>query len=255
MEAHVAKDALLKSADFANFSPFRIATYIYDRYMMHHIMKFDVLVTLTNQDRKKWENIIYTVTIPNILTFYPSRMAKSTNKYVISVGRYEEQKGYDLLIQAWRLVILKHPDWQMHIYGNGSLKILLQSMIEKYGLTASFILKPATPNIYEKYLEHSIYVMSSRYEGFGLVLIEAMSCGLPCISFDCLSGPSEIIKNGDDGLLVENGNIEKLSDAICYLMENEQERRRMGIKARKNILRYSKESIMQQWDILFKQLV
>ncbi|MEL5896307.1 glycosyltransferase family 4 protein [Bacteroides sp. GD17] len=255
LEAHIAKSALLKSADFASFSPFKVATYFYDWYMVHHIKKFDILVTLTEQDRKKWENTIQTVAIPNVLTLYPADAAELTNKYLISAGRYDDQKGYDLLIQAWNLVAPKHPDWQMHIYGDGPLKSSLQSMIEKYGLASSFILNPATPDIYDKYFEHSIYVMSSRFEGFGLVLIEAMSCGLPCISFDCPSGPSEIIKNGEDGILVENGNIEKLSEAICCLIEDEQKRKQMGAKARKNILRYSKENIMQQWDILFKRLI
>lgn len=255
LETHIAKDALLKSADFTNFSFFKVAAHFYDLYMLRQIKKFDVLVTLTEQDQKKWEGIINTITIPNVLTTFPAKVADSTNKCLISVGRYDSQKGYDLLIEAWSLVVAKHPDWQMHIYGSGPLREFLQKMIDEYGIASSFILNPPTPEIYDKYLEHSIYVMSSRFEGFGLVLIEAMSCGLPCISFDCPSGPSEIIRNGVDGILIENGNVEKLSEAICRLIDNEQERKQMGIKARQNSLRYSKDRIMCDWDALFKRLL
>lgn len=255
LETHIAKDALLKSADFTNFSFFKIAAHIYDFYMLLQIKKFDVLVTLTEQDRKKWEGIINTITIPNVLTTFPAKVADSTNKCLISVGRYDAQKGYDLLIEAWSLVVAKHPDWQMHIFGSGPLRNFLLKMIDEYGIASSFILNPPTPEIYDKYLEHSIYVMSSRFEGFGLVLIEAMSCGLPCISFDCPSGPSEIIRTGEDGILVENGNVEKLSEAICRLIDNEQERKQMGMKARQNSLRYSKDRIMCDWDALFKRLL
>jgi len=255
LETHVTKDAVLKNGDFEDYSFFKIAAYLYDWYMLRQIKKFDVLVTLTEQDKKKWQNIIRTVTIPNVLTHFPTETAGLANKCLISVGRYDGQKGYDFLIRAWSMVVAKHSDWQMHVYGSGPLKNFLMKMIEEYGVASSFILNPPTLEIYDKYLEHSIYVMSSRFEGFGLVLIEAMSCGLPCISFDCPSGPSEIISDGEDGILVENGNIEKLSEAICRLIENEEERKQMGVKARKNSLRYSKDLIMGDWDALFKDLL
>lgn len=251
LETHIAKEALLKSADFNSFLLKKIA-WIYDYYMMRQVKKFDILVALTEQDKKKWENTLSTIVIPNVLTLYPQKKASLGNREIISVGRFDSQKGYDLLMLAWRIVIDKHPDWQMHIYGDGSCKTMLQNLIKKLQIESSFFLHEATPNIYEQYLRRSIYVMSSRYEGFGLVLIEAMSCGLPCISFDCPSGPSEIIRNGENGILVENENVNKLSEAICYLIEEEGVRRQMGLEARKSVLRYSKENIMKQWDALFK---
>lgn len=254
LETHISKDALLKSSEYKKSFLYQKVAQLYDQYMMWHVKKFNALVTLTEQDKKKWETMHTVIAISNVLTQYPEERALLENKDIISVGRFESQKGYDLLVQAWSSVIVKHPDWKIHIFGNGSCKTLLQDMMKAAKIEESFILHEPVSNIYEQYFKHSFYVMSSRFEGFGLVLIEAMSCGLPCVSFDCPSGPAEIIKNGEDGILVENGNIKKLSEAICYLIEEDNERKKMGMNAHINVLRYSKENIMKQWDTLFKEL-
>lgn len=219
------------------------------------IKKLDALVVLTKADACLWKEIHQPFIIPNPMTLEPDGCSTCIEKKVISVGRLTEQKGYDLLIKAWQSVARKHPDWIINIYGEGELHDELQKQICDSNLVKQiFICKPVTC-ISSKYQESSFYIMSSRFEGFGLVLTEAMSCGLPCISFDCPSGPSEIIKDGEDGILVENGNINALANNICYLIEHEEKRIQMGRKAKENVKRYSTEQIMTQWNELFKELI
>lgn len=132
--------------------------------------------------------------------------------------------------------------------------LYLQELIEKHHIENSFSLCPPTKSIQEKYLESSIYVMSSRFEGLPMALLEAMACGVPCISFDCPYGPAEIITPEEDGILVKNGNTDELADAICRLIEDTDKRIRMGKQAQKNIQRYSREEVMKLWDELFNTL-
>lgn len=155
------------------------------------------------------------------------------SKKVISVGRYDEQKGYDMLIDAWEVVYRTYPDWNLFIYGDGVLKKDFEQSIKQKHLEQNIFLCAPVKDIEQKYLESSMYVMSSRFEGFGMVLIEAMACGLPCISFDCPHGPSDIIKDEIDGLLVENGNVQLLSQKICRLIQDDTLRQQMGTHARK----------------------
>lgn len=254
LESHVAKSTILKSKDFNNTLIKKISK-IYDTYIIKQIKKFDILVTLTNNDKDSWNNITNTLVIPN---FSPPQTSDHSNHDVhkiISIGRLHEQKGYDLLIEAWKEVHVKYTNWEMHIYGSGSLKKLLEDKIQEYNLQNCFFIHPPTPNIYQEYNKYSFYVMSSRYEGMPMVLLEAMNNGLPCISFNCPYGPSEIIIKNEDGLLIENGNVSALAEGICYLIEHKDVRIQMGKNARNNVLRYSPERIMKQWYDLFNGLI
>lgn len=207
-------------------------------------------IVLTKEDKENWKlkniEVIY-----NPLTFCPKVFSKCENKKIISVGRLEEQKGFDILVDIWNIISKKYPDWILEIYGDGSEKEKLQNKINKLGLEKSFLLRGAVKNIQEKYLESSIYVMSSRYEGFGMVLIEAMSCGLPVISFDCPCGPKDIIKNNEDGFIVKFGDIQQMADKIEELILNKEKRKLFGKNARENVQRFSEDKIMQEWKNLF----
>ena len=131
----------------------------------------------------------------------------------------------------------------------------IREKIHSYGLQNTIIMNPPTDNIIEEYLKSSICVVSSVFEGFSMVLIEAMACGLPCVSFDCPYGPRNIIKDGEDGFLIEYLNTQALADGICKLIEDKELRKSMGRKGRENVLRFSREKVMQQWVDLFELLI
>lgn len=255
-ESHISKPFcrnlhLLERRGF----PYKQIAHYWRKKLENRVRKLDALIVLTKHDADKWKPIKDAYVIPNSLPFFPQQGSTCKEKKIISVGRFNEQKGYDRLIQAWGKVCQKHNEWNLYIYGEGEDQAMLEKLIKENEITNRVKLCSPVSDIQSKYLESSIYVMSSHFEGLPMVLLEAMACGIPCISFDCPYGPAEIIKNGDDGILIENGNIEKLTEAICYLIENEDKRIFMGKQARINIQRYTKEPIMKQWENLFKSLM
>lgn len=256
IEAHVSKASIEYKHKWRYSYKGKILGKIIDNYIEKKIKHSSALVTLTQQDAKTWEKIKRAVVIPNLVTYFPPTVsAVSSSKEIISVGRLDRQKGYDLLLEAWTIVQQKHQGWKLNIYGGGSELQTLQNIIQKNHFDHTVTIHKPTKNIYNKYLESAFYVLSSRYEGFGLVLVEAMSCGLPCISFDCPNGPAEIITDQVDGFLVENGNINKLAQEICFLIENEDKREQMGREARKKAKKYLPENIMPQWIYLFGKVI
>ncbi|MCL2597355.1 MAG: glycosyltransferase family 4 protein [Paludibacter sp.] len=217
----------------------------------------DKLVVLTDNDaqllKRTHSNLIV---IPNPSFLKPKVTEyNSESKIAVSVGRLYYQKGYDMLLQAWEKVSLMFPDWQLHIYGQGKEEENLKKIISENNLQKSVMLKGLSNDIADVYADSSFLVLSSRYEGFPLVIIEAMTCGLPVVAFDCEFGPSSIITNYKNGILVPPENINCLAEKIIELIENEQLRKKMSIAAKENSKKYELGIIMQQWDNLFSSLI
>ncbi|MBE6256752.1 MAG: glycosyltransferase family 4 protein [Prevotella sp.] len=222
--------------------------------MDRQVKRLDALVVLTSQDKEDWGHLLPVYVIPNSYPFYPEVPSTCENKQAIIVGRYNSAKGYNYLIDAWRDVYKKHPDWIINIFGSGEYEDKVRKQINDYGLQDVIIMNNPTDHIMEEYLKSSIYVMSSVFEGFAMVLLEAMACGLPCVSFDCPYGPRNIITDCEDGYLVDYLNSKALADKICILIDNLEIRQRMGKKGRENVLRFSRETIMSHWVSLFNSI-
>lgn len=253
VESHVKGDTVSMKKYIFN----HILAYLFsfwDSYILKKIKKADCVVTLTHEDKEFWKPYAQRIeVIPNILTITPKKVIDYRAKRIIAAGRYVHQKGFDLLLEAWHLIDKSFNDWHLYIYGNES-RVPFQRIVDKYEMNSNVHLMPATKDIVEEFSKSSIFVLSSRFEGFGLVLAEAMSCGLACVSFNCPYGPRDIISNEEDGILVENGNIEALSKAIERLMTDERLRQSMGEKAINNVVRFDQKTIMNQWEHLFLSL-
>ncbi|MDD3322939.1 MAG: glycosyltransferase family 4 protein [Paludibacter sp.] len=224
--------------------------------LLNAVSGLDKLVVLTKVDQSQWKKShIETLQIPNPNPLNNIEVSLLNNNRVISVGRLDQQKGYDMLIDSWAIVSLRHPDWILDIFGTGELENILKARIIEQKLVDKIVLRGLTSDVVTNYLESSIYVMSSRYEGLPMVLIEAMSCGLPIISFDCECGPREIISDSIDGFLIEPLNIKALADKISYLIENDKLRKEMGKNALDKAKKFSIDTIMPQWITLFDELM
>jgi glycosyltransferase involved in cell wall biosynthesis len=216
--------------------------------------QFDKFVVLTHDNIPEWKLDNLEV-ISNPLSFYPAQSSTLQNKKVIAVGKQSFQKGFDRLLEAWEIIYKKHPDWELTIYGKFNDAEQLPELARKLNISDVVRFSEPVKDIETKFLDSSIFAFSSRFEGFGMVLIEAMACGVPCVSFDCPCGPSDIVKNNVDGFLVEEGDICALAEKLLELIENQNLRQQMGRKAKVNVKRYLPETIVPQWDALFKSLL
>jgi glycosyltransferase involved in cell wall biosynthesis len=256
IESHIQQKNVFMKPRFSYNRILELYGKAYDYFILRHIRKADKLVCLTDEDKNAWERLrIHNVhVIPNMITIQPPKLIDYSAKRVIAVGRYSHQKGFDMLIKVWGRLSSKYPDWHLYIFGNED-RSTYEEMAIKENCQDSCHCMPVTEKIVSEYAKSSIFVMSSRYEGMPLALIEAMSSGLACVSFRCPNGPSDIIQDGIDGYLAKNGDIDDLADKIENLICNEPLRKKMGEKARQNIERYSPEAIMQQNKILYNTLI
>ncbi|CNH13162.1 glycosyltransferase family 4 protein [Yersinia pekkanenii] len=216
--------------------------------------KISAVVTLTNEDADKysWLPKNKHKIIPNIVEIPEKKIFESDKKNnVLAVGRFVEQKGFDLLLAAWAKIPTQ--DWSLTIVGDGPDKPLLEKFIKEKNLTNVY-LEPFTDNIGKYYEQAKIFVLSSRYEGLGMVLIEALAYSLPCISFNCPAGPKTIL-NKDNGILVEAENTEQLSIAIKMLIDNETLRKKYSNNASSSINEYTKEQVLKLWFKTIEQTI
>jgi glycosyltransferase involved in cell wall biosynthesis len=224
------------------------------RSLVGKLKRLDQLVVLTNKSKALWPELSNVSVIPDPITIkVKSEVMKSEkcSKRIVTIGRYVYQKGYDLLLQVWAEVEKHYPDWRLDIYGQGDRTNYCQLMCD-LGVDADRChLNGPVEDVVKVYQDSSVFVLSSRFEGFGLVLVEAMACGLPVVSFDCPAGPDEIITDGYDGLLASAGDVHALAEKLMVMMADENLRKRLGEQARQSAQRYDMASVANQWTALF----
>ena len=209
--------------------------------LLKHLKRLDRLVVLTDKDREAWTELDRVVVIPDPLPFVSA--SPMVEKRVISVTRYSHEKGIDLLLQAWAEVEKKIPEWRLDVYGNGDTSTF-EEMIDELHIDRNRCrLNGRIENVESEYVRSSLSVLSSRFEGFGMVIVEAMACGLPVVAFDCPWGPRSIIKDGEDGLLALNDNSHDLAVKLLSLMSDDTTRLQFSYVARQNALRFQIEKI------------
>ena len=259
--SHKMGELHINRANYRNFSKAdsNLFKRLFAHFWMHNLVeklrRLDCLVVLTDKDREAWTELSNVEAIPNPLPFVPSAVSNLTQKRVVAVARYSYEKGIDLLLQAWAQVEKQHPDWRLEVFGDGDARPYL-SMAEQLHIDIRRCsLNGHTDDVEKVYCQSGIFVLSSRFEGFGMVIIEAMACGLPVVAFDCPWGPRSIINNEMDGILVENGNVDGFATALSRLMDDAALRTSLAQAAIKNVSRFQIESIAEKWHQLFKRIV
>ena len=222
--------------------------------LVRHLRQLDSFVALTKKDQEAWTELDNVAVIPNPVSFPTVKLSQQTEKRVIAVGRYCHEKGYDHLLKIWSEVQHRCPDWRLDVFGDGD-RTAFERLLDTCQIDRSrCALNGRVSDVQSEFARSSLAVCSSRFEGFGLAIVEAMACGLPVVSFDCPWGPCSIIADGEDGVLVENGNLEQFATAMVKLMQEADARAEMGKRAAVNVQRFSMEADARQWKDLFDSL-
>jgi glycosyltransferase involved in cell wall biosynthesis len=228
------------------------------RDVLRRYRSLDALAVLTEEDRRDYaaalDGATKVVQLPNAVPPLAGERARPDSKVAVAAGRLNSQKGFDLLVEAWRPVAAAHPDWQLRIYGRGLQRAALRRQILDAGLAGEVFLMGATSDLGEALSQGSLFVLSSRFEGFGIVVVEAMSKGMAVVSFDCPRGPGEIIEDGRDGVLVPAGDAGALSRALLGVVEDEERRRALGAAALESARRYDPGAVGAGWAALIDEL-
>ena len=232
----------------------RLFSRFWSRSLLCHLKQLDRMVVLTDSALSDWPELDNVVKIPDPLPFKIEGNSELSAKRVVSIGRYAYDKGNDLLLRAWAIIEKQAPDWTLDVYGNGDRASYQQQVVE-LGIDQQrcHLLGPTT-DVKKAYLSSSLFVLPSRFEGFGLVLIEAMACGVPVIAFDCENGPRSIINHGASGFLIPPFDVEAMADKILLLMRDDTLRKAMGFKAQKTACQYDIDTVGKLWKQLFDEL-
>src|SRR5690606_25878598 len=222
-------------------------------FMQRQASKFERFIVLTPSNNKEWKsnNVIV---IPNPLSFNSTLENPHNQKRIIAVGSHSWNKGYDLLLKIWKPLEYLFSDWRLDIYGKIDRSKTFVKMAEEMNLKKVFFHSPVK-NIQLEYEQSSILVLTSRSEGFGMVLIEAMECGVPCIAFDCPSGPGDFISDGQDGILVPELDSNEFERRLIELIQDDNMRKLLGMAARRNAYPYCAPEVDQRWDELYKEMM
>lgn len=218
------------------------------------VKNYDAFVVLTNEDKAYWGDLENMLVIPNANSFESSKNALLVNRKAIAVGRLSDQKDYDSMIEIWSLIASKFPDWVLEIYGHGELYDQLKNKIAKLGLVDKIIIQKPVSNIKDKYLEASLHIMTSKYEGLPMAMLEAQACGLPLISYDCKCGPKDVIVEGKNGFVIPMGDKDAFAAKLSEILSNEMLRNAMGEISKSRSSLFSENRIMRMWIDLFEKL-
>lgn len=217
--------------------------------------RLDQVVSLTNYDTVKLKKLNKNVcVIPNSIQLFPDQPADLQNKIILSVGRMDYLKGYDLLLDVFSHFCHTNKDWKLRIIGDGPLRETIGRQIVQKGLADRVSILPVSNVIIEEYLNASVYLMTSRSEGLPMVLLEAQACGLPIISFNCETGPADIINNEKDGYLINDYDIPEMSSRLSELCGDVKKRKEFGQSARENVVKFFPQFVYNKWEMLFSQL-
>ena len=250
------RDVIRVAQDHMNFRTYKPPL---RRSIVRTYPRVDAVTVLTEHDLRDYRRALQGSSvrlecIPNGIPAWPLPPAALESKVLIAAGRLIRQKGFDLLIDAFQKVSARHPDWQLWIFGSGASRDSLAAQIDQLGLTGRAQLKGTTRQLDMRLAESSIFVLSSRFEGLPMVLLEAMAAGLPTVAFDCPTGPADVIEHGTSGLLVPPQDVDGLAAGICDLIEHPAKRKAMGAASLKAAERFSMSSIRQMWEELFADL-
>lgn len=250
LETHFSTSfKLVRRKDWLSLLRFKLVYFLKKKTLK----KFIAIIYETYSGSKEW-NAENSVIIPNPLSFVSENVAELKNKKAIAVCRHSYEKGLDRLLLIWKEAINKYPDWELDVYGEWEDTMLYQKMAVDMQISENVNFIAVTKDIKSCFEQSSVFLMTSRSEAFGMVLIEAMTCGLPSVVYDCPCGPREIITNNEDGFLIEDGNIDLFVKKLFLLLGNQELRIEFGQKAKLNAEKYSSEAVMKSWKNLMEGL-